>query len=183
LSCWNPSSRAVVPSFQMAACGGKSVFEITVEIIRLGENTFNQKRPSNKKAGRLGREGRKTGNRGRYHVHAPSTCCASCGLGNCVVRHRRVDRPCGIHACKVILERTAASDIRVPVNSRHGFWKGRGNTRRFAQRSFCRTLLESMFGASSAADEAWSPHIHFQGVHRNSAGIRVHCARRLRPRS
>src|SRR5271169_7235399 len=60
-------------------------------------------------------EGRKTGNRDQCHVHASSTCWARCRLGSCLVCHRRVDWPCGIHAYKVVLERTAASDIRVPV--------------------------------------------------------------------
>jgi hypothetical protein len=48
--------------FKWLPVGGKGVFEITVEIIRLGENAPKPKRPSDTKARRL-RRGRKTGNR------------------------------------------------------------------------------------------------------------------------
>ena len=99
------------------------------------------------KASRLWGSGHKTGNRDRCHVHAPSTCCASCGLSNCVVRYRRVDRPCRIHAYKVVIGRRAASTIcERPYNSRHGF--------RFLQGlvAFCGAV--SLSGAAPCASVA-----------------------------
>ena len=55
----------------------------------------------------------KTGNRDQNHVHAPSSRSTSCRLSSCIVRQRRVDRPSGIRAYKVVLGRTAASNISV----------------------------------------------------------------------
>jgi hypothetical protein len=80
--------------------------------------------PSNTKGSRFCGRGRETGNRDECHVHAPSTGCASCGIGRCIVCHRRVDRPCGIRAYKGVLGRKAER-IRSgrPHNSRRGFWK------------------------------------------------------------
>ena len=86
--------------------------------------------PSNTKGSRFCGRGRETGNRDECHVHAPSTGCASCRLSSCLVRHRRVDRPCRIRAHKGVLGRMAASPASARTYiSRHGFWKLRGYLR------------------------------------------------------
>ena len=112
--------RPVLPNFQMLAPRRQKCVQNHCGNRPNWATTPTQSDPQTQKRAFAG--GRKSEN-GECHVHASSSRGAGCWSSSGFVRHRRVDRPWGIHADKVVLGRKPRAIFECPYNSRNGFCK------------------------------------------------------------